>query len=100
MGRSIGLDNPICARNVGLDITPAEPQLYGREPLSAEVDEVGIIGDDAPEFSPFGIVIGNGIGTREDPPGVRGPNSKGCDSRRRDTDGETARRLVAVGYGS
>lgn len=64
------------------------------------MEEVGIIGDDAPEFRPFGIVIGRGIGTREDPFGVRGPNNEGCDSRRNDREGDTARRLVDVGYGS
>lgn len=99
IGRKIGLASPICALNVGLDIALADPMLMGRPPARLDrpsKDEM--MGDDAPEFMPFGMVIGIGMGTREEL-GVRG-KKEDCDSRRRETEGETARRLLALGYGS
>lgn len=63
--------------------------------VNPELEE-GKTGDDAPEFNPLGMAIGSGMGTRE-LFGVRGLKREGWLSRRYDKEGETARRLVAVG---
>lgn len=59
-----------------------------------------MVGEDAPEFMPdVGIMIGMAIGSR----GLlrlMGEPMFECDSRRRLTEGDTARRLEAVAYGS
>lgn len=95
IGRRIGLASPIWALRIGLLIALAEPKLSGLPfPL-----EGGTIGDDAPEFRPLGMEMGRGMGWREEL-GVRGLKRLGWDSRRNVREGETARRLLAVGYGS
>lgn len=92
-GLSIGLARPIDARNVGLDvIVPALWNELG--------NELEIVGEDAAELTlDPGIVTGIAIGSR----GVLrvlGEPTFECDSRSKVTEGETARRLEAAGYGS
>lgn len=75
---------------MGLDRTLCGPQLKGRELLKPD----GVTtGDDAPELGIVGMAIGCGRGTRF-PLGVRGANNEGWESRRYETDGDTARRFA------
>lgn len=76
-----------------------------RPRLAPKYDEVdATIGEDAADAGPLpgiGIGIGMGIERRGAPPDTQRPvKSAGCASRRYETEGETARRLDAVGYGS
>ena len=80
----------ICARSVGLDI--ALPVLKLPR-LTKYEDDVGTEGEDAPELMPvFGTGIEIGMLKRGELE-LRPLNSE-------EMDGETARRLEALGYGS
>ena len=71
----MGLANPICARNVGLDKALAEPMLIDRLSASEEPLKEETTGEDAPELIPLGMVMGIGIGTR----GLLGVRGKKAD---------------------
>ena len=69
----------------------------GRDPLRPD----GVTtGEEAPEFGITGMAIGCGSCIRPPPLGVRGAKREGVESRRYDTDGDTARRFAGRGYGS
>ena len=86
IGRVIGLARPIDARIVGL--------ANGNVPLCE-------IGDDATDPA-ADDVIGTGIGPRDEEPerGIYIGERDVWFSRRKETEGETARRFDEVGYGS
>ena len=84
IGRNTGLDKPIWARRVGLDIALAVPKLW--RALKYELEPC-TMGEEAPEWTPFGMGIGIGMVRRGAPLPIR----------RCETDGETARRFAAVG---
>lgn len=92
-GLSIGLDKPIDARNVGLDVIDTGLEYE----LEKELEKVG---EDVAEFTfEPGTVTGIAIG-RRGVVRVLGEPMFECDSRSKVTEGETARRLEAAGYGS
>ena len=86
IGRVIGLPSPIDARIVGL--------ANGNVPLCE-------IGEDATDPA-ADDVIGTGIGPRDEEPerGIYIGERDVWFSRRKETEGETARRFDEVGYGS
>jgi hypothetical protein len=86
MGRVIGLARPIDERMVGL--------ANGNVPLSE-------IGDDATDPAAEDV-IGTGIGPRDEEPerGIYIGERDVWFSRKKETEGETARRFEEVGYGS
>jgi len=96
----MGLARLIDERRVGLDATLVDPRL-GLENAIAAPPYWDTVGDDATEFDAE-FVAGIGMGPRVEPD-VRGMyigEREEWVSRRKDTEGDTARRLDAVGYGS